>query len=103
MYINVTGGLELDDTAADLAVAVSLISSVTDKEVPEGTVAFGEIGLGGEVRTVNSIEKRIAEVARLGFKRCVIPHSALRKLDRGSFGIELVGVNSVRDIGKLFK
>ena len=103
VYINVTGGLELDDTAADLAVAVSLVSSVTDKQVPEGTVAFGEIGLGGEVRTVNSIEKRITEVARLGFRRCVIPQSALRKLDRDGFGIELVGVNSVRDIGKLFK
>jgi DNA repair protein RadA/Sms len=76
---------------------------VTDQQVPEGTVAFGEIGLGGEVRTVSSIEKRITEVARLGFKRCVIPQSALRKLDRNGFGIELVGVSSVRDIGKLFK
>ena len=68
-YINVVGGLRLDEPAADLPVALALISSLKDTPVGEGIVAFGEIGLAGELRGVSNAEARVYEAARLGFTR----------------------------------
>ncbi len=72
-YLNVIGGLRLDEPAADLAVALALISSLKDKVLPDDLVAIGELGLAGEVRAVGGIEQRVRECARLGFRRIVIP------------------------------
>ena len=72
-YLNVVGGLKLYEPAADLSVAMSLVSSLKDQVVDEHTLAFGEIGLAGEIRAVNNCEQRIAEAQRLGFTRCIIP------------------------------
>ncbi len=73
VYVNVIGGLRLDDPSADLGVAVSLASSIKDFIIPEDTFIIGEVGLAGEVRAVSSIDARISEAYRLGFKKCIIP------------------------------
>ena len=72
-YMNIIGGLTLDEPAADLAAVLALASSYLDKPVPENTAAIGEVGLTGELRTVNNLEQRLSEVHRLGFEACVIP------------------------------
>ena len=72
-YINVIGGLELDEPAADLAIVLSIASSFRDRPIGDDLAAVGEIGLTGEIRSVPAIEQRLQEIARLGFKRCVIP------------------------------
>ena len=72
-YMNIIGGLTLDEPAADLAAILALASSYLDKPVPENTAAIGEVGLTGELRTVNNLEQRLSEVRRLGFSACVIP------------------------------
>lgn len=101
VYVNVAGGLQLDEPATDLAIAVSLISSLLDKAVPGQSVAFGEIGLGGEVRGVSNAQARVEEAARMGFTRCLLPSANLKKLEHID-GIELIGASSVGDIKKLF-
>ena len=73
VYVNVVGGLRLREPATDLAVAMAIASSHADRPIKSGTVAIGEIGLTGELRTVTSASQRIDEAARLGFKRCVVP------------------------------
>ncbi len=101
IYINVVGGLQMSEPAADLAVAVSLVSAVTDKPVPPELIAFGEIGLGGEVRAVTNVVTRVVEAQRLGFTQCMVPRASLSKLAPNDYTIKLIGVSSVRDIAKV--
>lgn len=100
-YINVVGGLKLDEPAADLPVAISLISSLKDKPVDSSTVAFGEIGLAGELRSVGHAQTRISEVERLGFKRVIIPYQNLQKLKNKYKNIEILGAKTVRQAYEL--
>ncbi len=101
-YVNVVGGFRLDERAVDLCVALALVSSLKDCPVPDDLIAFGEIGLAGEIRAVAHAEKRINEAARLGFKRCVLPYYNLKNLSAGvSKEIELIGVRSVRQAAKV--
>ncbi|MBR6480149.1 MAG: hypothetical protein IKT12_00470, partial [Thermoguttaceae bacterium] len=72
-YINVIGGLELDEPAADLATVLAIASSAKDFVISADTAAIGEVGLTGEIRSVNAMNQRLNEVSRLGFKKCVIP------------------------------
>lgn len=103
VYLNVTGGIRLDETASDLAVAISIVSSILDKNLPSGTVAFGEIGLGGEVRSVRDPHIRVKELEKLGFDRCILPNANLRKIHANDYKIELIGISNVKEIGKLLK
>lgn len=96
-YVNVVGGLRLDEPASDLAVALSLVSSLKDRPIAEKTIAFGEIGLAGEIRAVAHAEARISEANRLGFRRCVLPYQSLKHIARRYEPIELVGVKNVRE------
>ena len=95
-YINVVGGLRLDEPAADLPVALSLVSSLKDTVVGEGIAAFGEVGLAGEIRSVSHAEARVAEAARLGFTRVIVPYHNLKALGRRT-DVELIGVRTIRD------
>lgn len=100
-YINVVGGLKLDEPATDLSVALALISSLKDIPIRDDTIAIGEIGLGGELRTVSYCEQRIKEADRLGFKRCIIPKHNLKIISEGFKGdIEIVGAS---DVGEAFR
>ena len=96
VYLNVVGGIKLDEPAADLSIALALYSSIRDKAVDEKTIAFGEIGLGGELRAVSYIEQRISEAERMGFERCLLPAQSLKSIDPKSFGIKLIGVRSLK-------
>lgn len=101
VYINVVGGIQMSEPAVDLAVAVSLVSAITDIPVPAGMIAFGEIGLGGEVRAVANAAERIQEAQRLGFTACMLPQACIDKLDAGNaYTIALCGVSGVQDIAK---
>jgi len=96
-YINVVGGIRLEEPAADLSVAVSLVSSLKDKIIGDEVMAFGEIGLAGEIRAVPGAEMRIREAQRLGFKKCVIPYYNWKSMsNKEKYGIEIIGVRTVR-------
>ncbi len=95
-YLNVIGGLRLDEPAADLPVALALISGLKDTPMDEGVVAFGEIGLAGELRSVSGAEQRIAEAARLGFTKIIVPEQTKRAL-HGTYPIEIIGAKTVRE------
>ncbi len=95
-YINVVGGLRLDETAADLAVILALASSFKDLPLGSDLAAVGEIGLSGEVRSVTHLNQRLSEIARLGFKRCIIP--AHVRDDVQTFeGLETIPVKNIRE------
>lgn len=103
VYVNVVGGLKLDEPAADLSVALALYSSLIDKPVQNDLIAIGEIGLGGEIRSVSHISQRVAEAERLGFKRCIIPKHSLSQIDVNFYNIEVIGVSSVSGAFKYIK
>jgi DNA repair protein RadA/Sms len=96
-YVNVVGGLRLDEPACDLAVALAMVSSLKDKPIDEGTIVFGEIGLAGELRSVTHIDARISEAERLGFHRCILPYHSLKGIHSPHDGIRLVGAKNVRE------
>ena len=103
VYLNVTGGIQLFETASDMPAALALISSLKDVPIPEDTIVFGEIGLAGECRSVAGMELRINEAIRLGFKTIAIPmHSAKKlKTSYSNKGVEIVPIRSVYDLLKL--
>jgi len=95
VFTNVAGGVKLTEPSADLAVALAVASSLSDLPIQSETLAVGEIGLAGEVRAVQNLEKRLGEAARLGFHRAIVPARNVRKLG-GDIGLEIVPVESVR-------
>ena len=95
-YINVVNGLELDEPGADLAAALAVASSYTDRPIGEKTAAIGEVGLTGEIRSVSGMEQRLAEVRRLGFETCIVPRLKRDKLKLPE-GLRIV---EVRNIGE---
>ncbi len=94
-YVNIVGGMRLDEPAADLAVAMALVSGLRDIALDEHTIAFGEIGLSGEIRTVPRAQARVQEAARLGFKKCILPKACLKQITNCPSSIELVGVSNL--------
>ncbi len=94
VFVNIAGGVRVDDPAMDLAVATAIVSSFRDIPSDSQTVVVGEIGLGGEIRTVAQVEQRVAEAAKLGFRSFVLPASNKRKLSARE-GIDLKGVDNV--------
>ena len=95
-YINVIGGLTLDEPAADLATALAIASSYIDRALGTDLAAIGEIGLSGEIRSVSMINQRLSEIARLGFRRCVVP-SHVRDEIKKPDGLELIPVKTIRE------
>lgn len=96
-YINVAGGMKIDEPASDLSVALALVSSLKDMVIREDVIAFGEIGLAGEIRSVSSAEQRVSEAVRMGFKRIVIPYHNYKSLpDSIKQSAQVVGVRTIR-------
>ena len=95
-YINVIGGLNLDEPAADLAMVVALASSFRDRPVPGDLAAIGEVGLTGELRSVNALGQRLSEVHRLGFTKCLVPQRTGAKLEVPD-GLQLIKVRNIRE------
>ncbi len=97
-YVNVVGGLKLDEPATDLTVALALVSSLKDKAVDDKTIAFGEVGLAGEIRAVNNCEQRIAEAKRLGFERCIIPFHNYKSITNSlKSTFDIIPVRNIRE------
>ena len=97
-YLNVVGGLRLDEPAADLAVAMALVSSLKDVPIKDDALAFGEIGLAGEIRSVSHAQARILEADRLGFQRCILPYHNIKSLSSiPQLNIQLIGVRDIRE------
>jgi DNA repair protein RadA/Sms len=94
VFVNVAGGIRIDEPAVDLGIASSIASSLRDVPVDSSSVAVGEIGLGGEIRTIGQIEKRVQEAAKLGFKRIIIPKNNLKGVKQNG-EIEVVGVDRI--------
>ncbi len=101
VYLNVIGGLQINETASDLGIALALISSLTDTVIPDSLIAIGELGLAGECRGIANVELRVKEAARLGFSTAVIPAQNKKavKVD----GIEIIALKNVYDLLKLLK
>lgn len=96
VYINIVGGFKLDEPAADLSIAMALYSSLTDKVVSDKTIAFGEIGLGGELRNISHAEQRLSEAQRMGFEKCILPAQSLKGIDISKYSMKIVGVRSIK-------
>lgn len=97
VFINIAGGIKIDEPAIDLAVAMSIYSSYRDIPVDSDTVILGELGLSGEVRTISYIDKRITEAAKLGFKKIIIPKGNLKNLNLDKYKSEITGVEKIKD------
>ncbi len=95
-YINIAGGIRINEPAIDLGIVLAIISSKVDLVIPEKTICFGEVGLSGEVRAVNMAEQRVQEAKRLGFDTCILPKVCLDGVKRME-GIKLIGVSNVKE------
>ena len=95
VYLNIAGGLRLDEPAADLSVAMALISGITDRLLPDTMIAFGEIGLAGEVRAVPQAEYRVKEAVRLGFTEILLPKRSVTAAINPPEGVRLIGISSI--------
>ena len=95
-YVNIAGGIRMNEPAIDLGIVMALVSSFRNRPVDEKTIVFGEVGLSGEVRAVNMPEQRVAEAKKLGFETCILPEVCM-KMVKGIRGIRLVGVRNIAD------
>ena len=98
VYVNVAGGIRLDEPSADLSIAMALISGITDRVIPEKLIAFGELGLLGEVRAVSHIDYRVKEAVRLGFTKIILPKKNLSQKVRVPDGVKLHGVENIYEV-----
>ncbi len=96
-YVNIAGGIRINEPAIDLGIVMAIISSFRNRPIDEKMIVFGEVGLSGEVRAVNMPEQRVAEARKLGFETCVLPEVCL-KMVKGVKGIRLVGVKTINDV-----
>lgn len=100
-YVNVIGGLTLDEPAADLPVILAVASSYRDKPMPSDLAAIGEVGLTGEIRTVSNLAQRLSEISRLGFTQCVIPKNGTTHIEAPA-GLQLIRVRNIREAIETF-
>jgi len=96
IFMNVAGGVKVDEPAVDLGIISAVASSFLDRPVPENTAVLGEVGLTGEIRGISHIEARVSEAGKMGFNRCLIPKSNLKRMTSAA-GMDLIGVNSVSE------
>ena len=102
-YVNIVGGLRLDEPGADLPVVLALLSNLLDKPVPDDLAAFGEVGLAGEVRAVGAARARVGECVRLGFHKLVIPQASLGAVGEQGSGVELIPLVNLSDALRIFR
>ncbi len=95
-YLNVVGGMRLDEPACDLAVCMALVSGLRDTPIDESLIAFGEVGLSGEIRSISRVQARVNESARLGFTKCVIPKSCIKQITSKPDNVEIIGVKNLQ-------
>lgn len=96
IYVNVVSGIKISEPAIDLGIIICVASSYKNLSIPKDVLVIGEVGLTGEVRTVNLIEKRLKEAEKLGFKTCLIPENN-KKLLKESYKLDIIGMKNVND------
>lgn len=96
IYLNIVGGFRLDEPAGDLPAAMALFSGIMDKPVSEDVIAFGEIGLGGEIRSVSHITQRIREAERIGFRTCIVPKQSMTSVNQKDYNIDIIPVSTLK-------
>lgn len=97
-YVNIAGGFKITEPAIDLPICLAIASSYKNITIDKSTIAFGEVGLSGEVRSVSMVDKRVKEAKKLGFNNVILPLSNFNKLDKDMFeGVNLIGVKNVSD------
>ena len=96
VYLNIVGGIKINEPALDLGIILAVSSSFKNIPIPNDIIAIGEVGLTGEVRSVNQIEKRIKEAEKLGFKKCIIPESN-KKLLKDTYKLDIIGVQNISE------
>ena len=99
VYLNVVGGMKINEPTLDLGIMCVVASSFKNMPIPKDTVIMGEVGLTGEVRRINFIEKRIKEAEKLGFKTCIIPESN-KKLLKDDYKLDIIGVKNIQEAMK---
>lgn len=99
-YVNIAGGVKMNEPAIDLGIVMALVSSYKNKPIDEKTIVFGEVGLSGEVRAVSMPEQRVAEAKKLGFQTCIMPEVS-KDMVKGIQGIRIVGVKNIADAMQL--
>lgn len=95
-YVNIAGGIKMNEPAIDLGIVMAIVSSYRNRPVDEKTIVFGEVGLSGEVRAVSMPEQRVAEAKKLGFETCIIPEVSLDMV-KGIKGVKVIGVSTIND------
>ena len=95
-YVNIAGGIKMNEPAIDLGIIMAVVSSYKDRAIDEKTIVFGEVGLSGEVRAVNMPEQRVQEAKKLGFETVIMPKVSLKSVEKIK-GIRIVGVQTVKD------
>lgn len=95
-YVNIAGGIKINEPALDLAIVMAIMSSYKDRAISNNTICFGEVGLSGEVRAVNMAEQRVLEAKKMGFEVCILPKVSLESIGRID-GIKLIGVSNVKE------
>jgi len=96
IFLNVAGGVRVDEPGADLGIVSSVASSFLDRPIDPGTVVFGEVGLTGEVRGISQMDVRVKEAERMGFSRCIMPRTTSRELPGTK--LDLVRVKNLREL-----
>jgi DNA repair protein RadA/Sms len=100
IFVNVAGGVQVEEPAVDLGIVAAIASSYEEKPLDSKTVIFGEVGLAGEVRGIAQAEARVKEAGKLGFGRCILPASNLRQLDHVK-APDLIGVTTVKELWQI--
>ena len=103
VYLNVIGGMRLDEPATDVALAMALISSMTDRIIPDDLIAIGELGLAGECRSVSNLEQRIKEAERLGFKHAIVPYRNIEKRKIETESINIIPIRGIYEVLNMMK
>jgi DNA repair protein RadA/Sms len=103
VYLNVIGGLRLDEPATDVSLAMALISSMTDRIIPDDLIAIGELGLAGECRAVANLEQRVKEAARLGFTTAIVPYRNMEKRKLECEGINIIPIRGIYEVLNMMK
>lgn len=102
VYLNVVSGIKISEPAIDLGIILAVASSFKNISIEKSLVAIGEVGLTGEIRTVNMIEKRLKEAEKLGFKKCIIPENN-KKLLKDNYKLDIIGVKNIGEVLKIIK
>jgi DNA repair protein RadA/Sms len=103
VYLNIVGGFRLDEPAGDLPVALSLYSSVVGIPIDEKLMAFGEVGLGGEVRGVSHMVQRLREAQRMGFETCIVPRQSMNGINAKDYSMNIVEVSNLKQAFAILK